>query len=56
MEKKRFTIDVYHDIPDSVVVECISRVIKAGKISETKKGKQYCFVTTLRMFSGEPTN
>lgn len=34
-------------LPDHIILHYIQKVVQAGLISETSKGKQYCFVTRI---------
>lgn len=43
--KSKLIIHNYSDFNDYSVMNYISTVISRGKISETSKGKQYCFVS-----------
>lgn len=47
MEKDTSKIIIHNqtDLPDFIVLQYINKVVQKGKISETKKGKQYCFAT-----------
>lgn len=44
--KNKIIIHNYTELSDFVVMQHIMAIIDSGKISETKKGKQYCFATT----------
>lgn len=43
--KSKIIIHNYTDFYDFEIMTYISAVISRGKISETSKGKQYCFVS-----------
>lgn len=43
--KDKIIIHNYTDLPHYIVLNKVNAVIQNGKISETKHGKQYCFVT-----------
>lgn len=44
----KFIIHNYTQKSDLDVMTVIFKVIEMGKISQTKKGDQYCFVTTFK--------
>ena len=44
----KIIIHNYSDLEDYECVSFIRAVISEGKVSETKQGKQYCFVTTFK--------
>lgn len=49
MERKFNSKLIIHnetELDDLTVLKYIERVVEKGKVSETSKGKQYCFVTT----------
>lgn len=48
MEDRGFKYIIYNqtDIPDTAALRYVISVMMEGMISETKQGKQYCFVTT----------
>ena len=41
------------ELDDLTVLKYIERVVEKGKVSETSKGKQYCFVTIYEKPNGE---
>lgn len=48
MEDKKLIIHNYTDLNDAEVLLFIINVINEGLVSETSKGKQYCFVTKFK--------
>lgn len=44
----KIIIHNYTDLPDNEVLLYIGVVLGQGKISKTKQGEQYCFVTTFK--------
>ena len=46
--KDKIIIHNYSDLEDTKLVYYVLSVINNGQISETSKGKQYCFVTTFK--------
>ena len=47
----RIHIDIRHDIPKTVALECVKQVIEQGKVSAD--GKSYCYATTFDTSVGE---
>lgn len=43
----KFIIRNYTNLEDIEVIELVKKVIELGRISETKRGKQYCFHTVI---------
>lgn len=43
----KFIIRNYTNLEDIEVIELVKKVIELGRISETKRGKQYCFHTVM---------
>ena len=46
--KNKIIIHNNTDLEDEDVMQYVYCVISGGKVSETKQGKQYCFVTTFK--------
>jgi hypothetical protein len=44
--KNKLIIRNYTDLSDSKVLSLVLGVVEEGRVSETGKGKQYCFHTT----------
>jgi len=42
----KIIIDNQTPISDIAALVCVARVIEMGRISETSRGKQYCFATS----------
>lgn len=47
-EKSKIIIHNYSDLEDYECISFVRAVISEGKVSETKQGKQYCFITTFK--------
>jgi len=47
MSQSRIIINIDQGISDYKALSLVSAVVRQGKISETARGKQYCFATTL---------
>lgn len=47
----RISIDIRHDIPESIALECVKQVIATGKVSGN--GTSYCYATTFDTSVGE---
>ena len=45
MTKAKLIINYDEELKETEVLEYVKEVIRLGKVSETNKGKQYCFVT-----------
>lgn len=43
----KLIIHNYTSLPDYIVLHYIQKVVQTGLISETSKGKQYCFATRI---------
>lgn len=50
MEKDKSKLIIHNktDLSDFDVLHYIIKVVQSGLVSETKNGKQYCFVTTFK--------
>lgn len=46
--KEKFIIHNYSDLSDIEVMVRIEKVMMGGKISKTKAGEQYCFVSVFK--------
>lgn len=46
--KSKIIIHNETTLPDETVLTYIQTVVSGGLVSETKQGKQYCFVTTFK--------
>lgn len=46
--KNKIIIHNNTNLDDCDVIQYVYYVISQGKVSETKQGKQYCFVTTFK--------
>lgn len=49
----RIIINNNTDLSDENVLRYVKDVVSQGKISDTKRGKQYCFCTTYKMGAGK---
>lgn len=47
----RIYIDIEHDIPPTLALECVRWVIARGKVSN--KGKSYCYATAFDTYIGK---
>jgi hypothetical protein len=44
-------LDIRHNIPPTIALQCVKQVIAQGKVSDN--GKSYCYATTFDTIDGE---
>lgn len=53
-EPEKFIVEVWEGIPHTLAMRAVMKVMNMGRISETAKGRQYCFCTVIK--NPEPPN